>query len=137
MTQYEVVRCADGHYRRVIYGLGPYIADYPEQALLACIVQGWCPRYASLNHGDIMRLCLQFMCTSCTAHPEALDDGGFGRSREHTDLLMDALDAKAIWDDYGVVSDIIVSRLYCRESIVKTYDDCIAIYDRISSRRHS
>ena len=52
MTQYEVVRCADGHYRRVIYGLGPYIADYPEQALLACIVQGWCPRYASFNYGD-------------------------------------------------------------------------------------
>ena len=44
MTTPEVVRYADGHYRRTIYGLGPYIADYPEQALLACIVQGWCPR---------------------------------------------------------------------------------------------
>jgi Plavaka transposase len=44
MTQAETVRCADGYFRRVIYGLGPYIADYPEQALLACIVQGWCPR---------------------------------------------------------------------------------------------
>jgi hypothetical protein len=40
----EVVRYADGHYRRTIYGLGPYIADYPEQVLLACIVQNWCPR---------------------------------------------------------------------------------------------
>jgi hypothetical protein len=39
--------CADGQYRRVIYGLGPYIADYPEQALLACIVQNWCPKYVS------------------------------------------------------------------------------------------
>ncbi|KAF8151393.1 hypothetical protein B0H34DRAFT_664731, partial [Crassisporium funariophilum] len=29
----------------VIYGIGPYIADYPEQALLACIVSGWCPRF--------------------------------------------------------------------------------------------
>ena len=77
------------------------------------------------------------MCTSCTARPEALDDGGFGRSHEHTDLLMDAFDAKAICDDYGVVSDIIVSRLYCRESIVKTHNDCIAIYNGISSRRHS
>lgn len=45
MTTPEVTRCPDGHYRRVIYGLGPYIADYPEQALLACIVQGWCPKY--------------------------------------------------------------------------------------------
>lgn len=45
MTIPEVVRCSDGHFRRAIYGLGPYIADYPEQALLTCVVQGWCPRY--------------------------------------------------------------------------------------------
>jgi hypothetical protein len=44
MTVPEVVRFPDGHFRKVIYGLGPYIADYPEQALLACIVQGWCPK---------------------------------------------------------------------------------------------
>jgi hypothetical protein len=44
MTQPEIVQCSDGHYRRVIWGLGPYIADYPEQTLLACIVQNWCPR---------------------------------------------------------------------------------------------
>ncbi|KAJ6587718.1 hypothetical protein B0H10DRAFT_2333593 [Mycena sp. CBHHK59/15] len=42
MTVLEVTLFADGHYRRVIYGLGPYIADYPEQVLLACTVQGWC-----------------------------------------------------------------------------------------------
>jgi hypothetical protein len=44
MEKPEVTKCPDGHYRRVIYGLGPYIADYPEQCLIACIVQGWCPR---------------------------------------------------------------------------------------------
>jgi len=33
----------DGHYWKVIYDLGPCIAHYLEQALLACIVQGWCP----------------------------------------------------------------------------------------------
>ena len=38
----RITRCCDGRFRRVIYGVGPYIADYPEQALLACIVQGWC-----------------------------------------------------------------------------------------------
>jgi Plavaka transposase len=32
-------------HRLAIYGLGPYIADYPEQVLLANIVQDWCPRY--------------------------------------------------------------------------------------------
>jgi hypothetical protein len=45
MTKLEVVHCPDGHFRRAVYGLGPYIADYPEQALLACIVQNWCPKY--------------------------------------------------------------------------------------------
>ena len=40
----EVVECADGHYRRAIWGVGPYTGDYPEQILLACVVQGWCPR---------------------------------------------------------------------------------------------
>lgn len=45
MTTPEVIRFPDGHFRKVIYGLGPYIADYPEQALLACIVQGWCAKY--------------------------------------------------------------------------------------------
>jgi hypothetical protein len=40
----EVVCCPDGHFRRVVYGLGPYIADYPEQVWLSCIVQNWCPK---------------------------------------------------------------------------------------------
>jgi len=43
-TTPEVFQCPDGHYRRVIWGIGPYIADYPEQALLACIVQNWCAK---------------------------------------------------------------------------------------------
>jgi hypothetical protein len=49
MTTPEVVRCPDGHFRQAIYGLGPYIADYPEQALLACVVQGWCPKCVVLS----------------------------------------------------------------------------------------
>lgn len=49
MTTPEVVRSPDGHFRRAVYGLGPYIADYPEQALLACIVQNWCPKYVFLH----------------------------------------------------------------------------------------
>ena len=40
----DIVRYGDGYYRCMIYGIGPYIADYPEQVLSACIVQGWCPR---------------------------------------------------------------------------------------------
>ena len=48
MSTPEVVRFGDGHFRRVIYGFGPYIVDYPEQVLLACIVQGWCGQYVHL-----------------------------------------------------------------------------------------
>jgi hypothetical protein len=44
MTSPDILKCPDGYFRRVIYGLGPYIADYPEQVLLCCIVNGWCAR---------------------------------------------------------------------------------------------
>lgn len=44
MTKPIVIRCPDGHFRRVMFGLGPYIADYPEQALLSCVVKGWCAK---------------------------------------------------------------------------------------------
>lgn len=50
----EVVRCPDGHFRRVIYSLGPYIADYPEQVLLSGIVSGWCPKSVNLKHASIL-----------------------------------------------------------------------------------
>ncbi len=40
MTQPEVARCPDGHFRRTIYGLSPYIADYPKQTLVSGVVQG-------------------------------------------------------------------------------------------------
>lgn len=53
MTVPEVVRTPDGHFRRVIYSLGPYIADYPEQCLLACVVQGWCSRYVTSHSRNI------------------------------------------------------------------------------------
>ena len=43
-TTPEVYRCPDQRYRHVIWGIGPYIADYPEQVLLACIVQDWCAK---------------------------------------------------------------------------------------------
>jgi len=42
MQTLVVRHCPDGHFRRVIYDLGTYIADYPEQVYLAGIVQNWC-----------------------------------------------------------------------------------------------
>lgn len=48
MLTADIVKCPDGQFRRVIYGFGPYIADYPEQVLLAGVVTGWCVRSAIL-----------------------------------------------------------------------------------------
>ncbi|KAF8879040.1 hypothetical protein BD779DRAFT_1612954 [Infundibulicybe gibba] len=85
MTTPEIVRCPDGHLRRVIYGLGPYIADYPEQVLLGCIAQGWCAK--------------------CTAQRHDLDGDSGWRSNEHTELLMESLDDNTLWSAYGIVAD--------------------------------
>lgn len=43
MTSPDIVQCPDRYFRRAIYGLGPHIADYPEQVALAWILYGWCP----------------------------------------------------------------------------------------------
>lgn len=44
MTEPHVLRCPDGHFRRTIFEIGPFIADYPEQVYLSAIVQNWCPK---------------------------------------------------------------------------------------------
>ena len=38
----KVFQCPDGHFQHVIWGIGPYIADYLEQVLLECIIKNWC-----------------------------------------------------------------------------------------------
>ena len=48
MTVPVVRRCPDSHYRRVIFDLAAFIADYPEQVYLSGVVQGWCPRLVIL-----------------------------------------------------------------------------------------
>ncbi|KAJ7618617.1 hypothetical protein FB45DRAFT_981191 [Roridomyces roridus] len=80
MTVPELALFGDGHYRRVIYGLGPYIADYPEQVLLACVVQGWCARILTAQAGG------------------AVND---------MEALFEALGHGALWDDYGVIPDVL------------------------------
>ncbi|KAJ7933217.1 hypothetical protein B0H13DRAFT_2227419 [Mycena leptocephala] len=89
MTKWRVTRCADRHFRRAIYGLGPYIADYPEQALLACIVQGHCPRHV------------------CLAPAHDLDRPCAPRYEDHTAALLEGCSLKILWDDFGIVGDII------------------------------
>ncbi|KAJ7511317.1 hypothetical protein B0H11DRAFT_2387035 [Mycena galericulata] len=87
MTTPEVTLFSDGHYRRAIYGLGPYIADYPEQVLLACVVQGWCAK--------------------CTASREDLDGPSGRRTQLHTESLFDVLDHGTMWDQYGIIPDVL------------------------------
>ncbi|KAG1724210.1 uncharacterized protein EDB91DRAFT_1255351 [Suillus paluster] len=87
MTEPEVVRFGDGHYRRVIYGLGPYIADYEEQVLLACIVRSWCPR--------------------CMSHRKNLDSESLCRNRDHTEALVEEVTSTDLWDEYGIINDLV------------------------------
>ncbi|EIW82031.1 hypothetical protein CONPUDRAFT_152917 [Coniophora puteana RWD-64-598 SS2] len=92
MTNCEVVRFGDGYFQRVMYGLGAYIADYPEQVLLTCIVQGWCPK------------CLTFrddLNGSDTEHPV------LPRCKEHNEFVIDELDLGTWWDNYGIIGNTI------------------------------
>ena len=41
----DIVQCSDQYFRRAIYGLGPHISDYPEQAMIVWILLNWCPTY--------------------------------------------------------------------------------------------
>ena len=60
MSKPAVYLCPDGHFRHVIFGLGPFIADYPEQVMLAGLKQGWCPRCVSLSFCSPFHLLIPF-----------------------------------------------------------------------------
>ncbi|KAG1837010.1 hypothetical protein F4604DRAFT_1885875 [Suillus subluteus] len=89
MTKPEVAKFGDGHFRRVIYGLGPYIADYEEQVLLACIVRRW--------------------CTRCCANRKDLDADldALLRCRDHTEALVDASTYAQLWLEFGIISGLV------------------------------
>jgi hypothetical protein len=115
MSKPRITRCADGHYRCVIYGLGPYIADYPEQALLTCIVQNWCPKCVTIIFADDLLHGSNVLhtLTRCTAAPDTLDGttGVIPRTHAHTNVLVNGggVELRELWDDYGIVGDLIVS----------------------------
>ncbi|KAG2132998.1 hypothetical protein DEU56DRAFT_914025 [Suillus clintonianus] len=88
MTTPIVRQCPDGHFRRVIYDLAAFIADYPEQVMLAGIVQNWCAK--------------------CTALPEDLDGStAERRTREYTEVLVETLTSDVLWDQYGIDDDVV------------------------------
>ncbi|KAF8332479.1 hypothetical protein F5887DRAFT_1063884 [Amanita rubescens] len=86
MSKPEVIKCADGQYRRAIYGIGPYIADYPEQCIIGCAVQGWCP-----------------------IHRDDLDEklGDEERRCERIDeKLRQSVPSKEMWKEWGTPDDV-------------------------------
>ncbi|THU99196.1 hypothetical protein K435DRAFT_818625 [Dendrothele bispora CBS 962.96] len=84
MTMPEVVKCPNSHFRRAIYGLGPYIANYPEQVLLTEIVQNW--------------------CLKCLAKPDNLDgpDPILLQTQGMTEFTITQWDPGTLWDDWGM-----------------------------------
>ncbi|KAG2030119.1 hypothetical protein BDR03DRAFT_936730 [Suillus americanus] len=90
----DTVRWSDGHYRRIIYGLGLYIADYPEQLMLLGVVQNWCPK--------------------CLNHRKNLDGNGPSLlwCQEHTDLLVQELQHVHLWNKYGIIQEVVVSDIH-------------------------
>ena len=109
--------CPDGHYRRAVYLLGPYIADYPEQVLLAGVVSGWCVRCVSSHLSTSMS---HPQHPSCTSPPSDLDRSNpILRSKEHTHACKSAFNSKTVWENYGIVDDVIVSH----QSIRLTFSD--------------
>ncbi|KIM54141.1 hypothetical protein SCLCIDRAFT_137404 [Scleroderma citrinum Foug A] len=82
ITKPVVTLCPDGHFHHIIYGLGPYITDYPKQVLLTCVVQVWCPW--------------------CTTHNNNLDGGGGCWSHKLSEVLHDVLDPQILSNDYGI-----------------------------------
>ncbi|KAG2050282.1 hypothetical protein BDR06DRAFT_984068 [Suillus hirtellus] len=94
MNTPDVAQFPDGHFRRVIYGLGPYIADYLEQVLLSGVVQGW--------------------CLKCLADQRDLDGDGpcLRRCKKHRELLVEELEYKKLWEEYGIVGDVVVTDIH-------------------------
>jgi hypothetical protein len=112
----EVTKCHDGLFRRVLYSLAAYIADYPEQVLLTCIVQGWCPKYVLLSFSKQARTNL-LRDHRCMADHEDLDGVGEARSQSHREQVLEDHALDDVWDMFGIVGDLKV----CSVTVKRSY----------------
>ena len=111
ITKWDLVRCADDHFRRVVYGIGPYIADYPEQVLVAGIAYGWCPAYVNLMSTSTVPL---HKC-SCDANPTDLDNASAEpRTPEKTAILLQTKTVDELWFQHGLTHDFYVRLVYTK-----------------------
>lgn len=113
MSVPTVRRFPDGHFRRVIFDFGAFIADYPEQVMLAGIVQGWCPKYVNIPR---LWLLLQPLTSlnRCTAQPSDIDGAAGPRTNDLLDKLLglEISTYTMLWDEYGIDSSAIVSSTF-------------------------
>ena len=94
MTKWDLVRCADNHFHRVVYRVGPYIANYPEQVLIAGIVNGWCPVYVNILLMPTARL----QKCRCDAHTTDLDNpSAEPQTPEKTETLFQTKSSDEVW----------------------------------------
>ncbi|KAG6369527.1 hypothetical protein JVT61DRAFT_14276, partial [Boletus reticuloceps] len=98
MTKWKLKCFTDGYIRRVIFTLGPYIADYEEQVLLLCIVRNWCPKYVAMV-AEMPRINHVFRCM---ARNKDLDSDSLYRCQDHVNLLVKDIDLGVLWDEYGI-----------------------------------
>jgi hypothetical protein len=110
MRTSEAVLYGDGNYHHIIYGIGPYIADYPEQCLITCIVQWWYSRYI-VNSIQQKQTCLSYL-SRCLAIAKKCDDKNHHtiapQTLKHTQLLLNYLELNKLWYNYGLVGKVIV-----------------------------
>ena len=125
MLTWDVVRCSDHHFRRAIYGLGPHIADYPEQLVAAGTVYGWCVTsvYSLVPVVHVQHSHTDERLFSCKASPTNLNDPAAElRTREEMFALLETEDDDTLWFDHGIVPDFLVRRLplLCPKTILTT-----------------
>ncbi|KAJ3477295.1 hypothetical protein NLI96_g10564 [Meripilus lineatus] len=108
MTVPHVMKCPDRHFRRVIFELGPFIADYPEQVVLTGIVNRWCPK--------------------CFASSKDLQACGQPRFRAFTDVLLESEDDDVLWDALGIDPDIQVYIPAITGHVPDTVVQCVASF---------
>lgn len=56
--------------------------------------------------------CWFFRCTAPASNLDANPDEQGRRSQEHTEILVKELKLGVLWDEYGLVGDIVVSLLH-------------------------
>ena len=89
-----------------------YIADYPEQVLLSCIVQGWCPRYILFYVSILLCNLLILIGPKCLQGNSMITNMSDVHMTIQISFAQDAKWAHYIYENYSIIGDIIVRMLY-------------------------